>query len=160
MVHIMGYIPVYRDRVVAKGHKAIRALHPTTFELTKDGHLTERGDCIIGVELDRGACELDPKLKEMLKKSTSVVLIVLRVGDVADTVVAQGNSALTFNDCRKIIVRRSSYIDPATIAVNANKASRNIRRDLVKKLRDPEAVVVVDIYVLDLGDVLLQGLKI
>jgi hypothetical protein len=35
--------------IEARGHKKIRGTHRTTFEFTKEAHLTERGDCIIGV---------------------------------------------------------------------------------------------------------------
>ncbi|MCC6017250.1 MAG: DUF371 domain-containing protein [Desulfurococcaceae archaeon] len=147
-------IPVYREKVTARGHQAIKAVHPTTFELTKDSYLTERGDCIIGVNLDKAVSELDPDFRKALKKSTSIVILVLRVDNLVDVVIAQGHEDLILSDDRRIIVRKSSYIDPATLAINANKSSRNIRRDLVEKLRDPQAVLTVDIYVLDLSQVI------
>jgi hypothetical protein len=147
-------IPVYHEKVTARGHQAIKAVHPTTFELTKDSYLTERGDCIIGVNLDKAVSELDPDFRKALKKSTSIVILVLRVDNLVDVVIAQGHEDLILSDDRRIIVRKSSYIDPATLAINANKSSRNIRRDLVEKLRDPQAVLTVDIYVLDLSQVI------
>jgi hypothetical protein len=147
-------IPVYREKVTARGHQAIKAIHPTTFELTKDSYLTERGDCIIGVNLDKAVSELDPDFRKALKKSTSIVILVLRVDNLVDVVIAQGHEDLILSDDRRIIVRKSSYIDPATVAINANKSSRNIRRDLVEKLRDPQAVLTVDIYALDLSQVI------
>lgn len=147
-------IPVYREKVTARGHQAIKAVHPTTFELTKDSYLTERGDCIIGVNLDKAVSELDPDFRKALKKSTSIVILVLRVDNLVDVVIAQGHEDLILSDDRRIIVRKSSYIDPATVAINANKSSRNIRRDLVEKLRDPQAVLTVDIYALDLSQVI------
>lgn len=146
-------IPVYKDRVTAKGHQAIKALHPTTLELTKDSYLTERGDCIIGVNLDRGVFELDSNLKNALKKKSSVVVLILRVDNITDAVLAQGHENLVLSDNRRIIVRRSSYIDPATLAINANKSSRDIRRDLVEKLKDPKTTLVMDIYVFDLSSI-------
>lgn len=152
MVYIA--IPVYKDRVTARGHQAIRALHPTTFELTKDSYLTEKGDCIIGVDLDKGVSELNSDLKNALRKNTSVVILILRVDNITDVVLAQGHEGLVLGSDRKIIVRRSSYIDPATLAVNANKSSRSLRRDLVEKLRNRDALLIVDIYVLDLSSVL------
>ncbi|MEM4513753.1 MAG: DUF371 domain-containing protein [Ignisphaera sp.] len=153
MVYIQ--IPVYRDKVTAKGHQAIKALHPTTFELTKDKHLTERGDCIIGVGLDKGVSELDPELKKALRSKTALVILILKVDDLIDTVFAQGDKNLILSDSRRIIVRRSSYIDPATMAINANKSSKSIRRDLIEKLRDPDATLTMEIYVLELSDMLV-----
>jgi len=147
-------IPMYRDRVTARGHKAIKALHPTTFELTKDSYLTERGDCIIGVNLDKAVSELDPYLRNALKRRSSIAILVLQVENIVDIAIAQGHENLILSDSRRIIVRRSSYIDPATLAVNANKSSRNIRRDLVDKLKDPSTILTMDIYVFDLGQVI------
>ena len=59
--------------VVAKGHRNIRALHPTTFELTKDEEVTERGDCIIGVGLDKAVADLDPHFKNVIRNDLSIV---------------------------------------------------------------------------------------
>lgn len=151
-------IPMYRDRVTARGHQAVRALHPTTFELTKDSYLTERGDCIIGVDLDKGVSELNPDLKNALRKSTSLVVLILRVGGITDIVLAQGHENLILGSDRKIVVRRSSYVDPATLAINANKGSRNLRRDLIEKLKNRDSILVLDIYVLDLGSILVTQL--
>lgn len=149
----MKHIFVYSDRVIARGHEAIKALHDTTFELTKDSHLTEKGDCIIGVNADKSASELNPQLREALKKNTSVVLIILKVDNIIDTVVGQGHRNLILNDQRRIIVRRSSYIDSATIVVNANKAAKQIKRNLIEKLRKPDAELIMEIYALDLDNI-------
>lgn len=147
-------IPVYMDKVTARGHQAIKALHPTTFELTKDSYLTERGDCIIGVELDKAVSDLDQELKNALRKRSSIVLLILKTDNVVDIVVGQGHEDLVLSDSRKIVVRRSSYIDSATLAINANKSSRNIRRELIEKLRNPESTLTMDIYVLDLSQLI------
>ncbi|MEM1645747.1 MAG: DUF371 domain-containing protein [Ignisphaera sp.] len=152
MVYIQ--IPIYRDKVTAKGHQAIKALHPTTFELTKDEYLTERGDCIIGVNLDKGVAELDPELKKALRKKTALVVLILKADDIVDVVFAQGHDNLVLSDSKRIIVRRSSYIDPATLAINANKSSKNIRRDLIEKLKKPNTMLTMEIHVLDLSEVL------
>lgn len=147
------YVSVYVDRVIARGHHMIKALHPSTFELTKDAYLTERGDCIIGIEADKAATDLNPELKKMLKKNTTIVIIILRADDVMDMVLAQGNQKLTLSDERRIVIRRSSYIDPATLAINANKSAKDIRRDLIAKLSNPATILIVDIYALDINEI-------
>lgn len=153
MVYIMD-IPIYRDKVVAKGHQAIKAIHPTTFELTKDKHLTEKGDCIIGIGLDKGVAELDPDLRAALKKNTSIIVMILSARNITDMVLAQGDNKLILSDNKKIIVRKSSYIDSATLAINSNKSARNIRRDLIEKLKNEETDLYVDIYVIDLDSMI------
>uniref|UniRef100_A0A7C2VBW0 DUF371 domain-containing protein n=1 Tax=Ignisphaera aggregans TaxID=334771 RepID=A0A7C2VBW0_9CREN len=142
------------DRVTARGHETVKALHDTTFELTKDSYLTERGDCIIGIELDKSVSELDEDLKKALRKSSSIVVLVLKVDGLTDTVLAQGHERLVLSDNRRIIVRKSSYIDPATLAINANKSAKNIRRDLVERLKNPGAMLTMEIYVIDLSNII------
>ena len=41
------------ERIICRGHPLVRGTHPTTFEVTTEGHLTRQGDCIIGVWLTR-----------------------------------------------------------------------------------------------------------
>ncbi|MEM0501842.1 MAG: DUF371 domain-containing protein, partial [Ignisphaera sp.] len=56
---------------------------------------------------------------------------------------------LILEDNRRIVVRRSRYIGPETLAIESNKASKDLNRDLIKRLQDPEAVLHITIYVFD-----------
>ena len=51
-----------RELIRCRGHPLVSSRHPTTFEVTKDEHLTAAGDCIIGIGADRGAADHDPPL--------------------------------------------------------------------------------------------------
>ncbi len=130
------------DVVKARGHPNVRAEHRTTFEITKDRDLTPRGDCIIGVAADKGASDLNPELRDTLRKDTSIVVLKLACRDVADIVVAQGSSSLTLEDGRRIVVRKSSYIGPETLAIRANKAAKDLDRRLIECLRQGEELTV------------------
>jgi len=55
-----------QDVIHCSGHPNVRALHPTTFEVTTEPSLSPAGDCIIGVCADRGASDLNPDLKTLL----------------------------------------------------------------------------------------------
>lgn len=45
------------EEVTAHGHRNIFATNKKTFEMTKEPHLTERGDCIVAVAADKsGPC--------------------------------------------------------------------------------------------------------
>jgi uncharacterized protein len=46
------------------GHANIRSNHKKTIEITKDSHLTTRGDCIIGVNASAGCNDLPESLKK------------------------------------------------------------------------------------------------
>ncbi len=150
----MSTTAVFVEKLEAKGHRSIRALHPTTFELTKDSDISEKGDCIIGVKLDKGLKDLDDEFKKVLKKDSSLVIIVLQVDDLKDMVLARGSNRLILEDDKRIVVRRSRFIGPETLAIESNKASKNLNRDIIRRLQDPDTRLHVTIYVLDIKEIL------
>jgi len=148
-------VSIVRDTVVARGHPNVRALHRTTFEITKDRELTERGDCIIGVSADKASADLSRDLKDCLKKPLCVLVILLAADGRRDVVIARGDPKLILEDERRIIVRRSTYIDSATIAIEANKAARDIDRKLVELLKSSETELVVELIAADLSELVM-----
>ena len=131
------------DVIEARGHPNVRALHRTTFEVTRESHLTPRGDCIIGVRADKAARDLNPELRLALRNPGARVLVILETPGSRDQVEAWGSEGITADDDRRIIVRRSSYVEPATIAVRASKAARHLSRELVSELRQGTRLTVV-----------------
>ena len=59
-----------QDEVIFYGHPNIRSLHAKTIEITKDEHLTPRGDCIIGVKANKACADLDESFKHRLKSNS------------------------------------------------------------------------------------------
>ena len=55
------------------GHENIRSNHKKTIEITKESHLTPRGDCIVGVNANSSCSDLPEKLKNKLKNSKTNV---------------------------------------------------------------------------------------
>jgi hypothetical protein len=137
----------------AKGHTNIKATHRTTLELTKDPDVTPRGDCIVGVSADKAAFDLNEDFKNCLRSERAFLVIVFTVNELIDFVLAEGSPMLILSDKNKIIIRKSTYIEPATIGVRANKASVDIRRDLVERLKNPDTSLTVYLYVLRLDEV-------
>ncbi|HIP90528.1 MAG TPA: DUF371 domain-containing protein [Candidatus Nanopusillus sp.] len=121
--------------VVARGHPLIKAIHKSTFEITKDNYLTPNGDCIIGICASHAVCDLPEDLKEHLKFGGKI-RIILEVCGNKDEIIAYGHPSLKLVDKRSIVVRKSDYIDARTLAIRANKAARDINRDLIKKLKE------------------------
>ncbi len=144
---------VYAEKIKAYGHPNIKGTHRTTFEITTEEELTPRGDCIIGVKADKSAADLSSEFKQLARKKNTVMIIVLKTNEHRDIVLASGHPDLILTDKRKIIVRKSTYIEPATIAVNANKSARDIDRKLIEKLRDPRTVLEAWILLLDLNEI-------
>jgi len=66
------------ERILAKGHKNVKATHRTTLEVTKDKYLTPRGDCIIAISANKAASDLSESFKYYLKKPGSILVVVLR----------------------------------------------------------------------------------
>ena len=122
------------ELITFSGHKNISATHKTTFEITKSKSLTKRGDCIIGVAADKACADLDRRIKEALRKG-GVVHLTIRVGDLSFRVRAEGSPQLTLTDEEDIVVRRSNYICPRTLAVKATAAACDIPRDIVNRLK-------------------------
>jgi len=133
--------------VRAKGHRMIRATHTTTLEITKEHHLTARGDCIIAVGSDKSVLDLSPKFKKYARLSNSEIIIRIEAGGIVDSVRARGDPRLTFTHPTDIVVRRSSFVCGRTLAVKADKAAASLSRTLVEKLRDHGTDVKVFITV-------------
>ena len=121
--------------IKARGHSLIKATHKSTFEITKDGYLTPRGDCIIGIMASHSVSDLPEELKEHLKASGKIS-IILEVDGKRDEIIAYGHPDLKLTDKRSVVIRKSDYIDDRTLAVRANKAARDINRSLIEKLRE------------------------
>jgi len=127
----------------AWGHENVRATHKSTFEITRDDYLTPRGDCIIGIRSPVGAAGLPGWLKEEARSSDSLIVVVLCSGGVCDAVAGRGDERLTFSDERRMVFRRSTYIAGDTVMLEASKAARDLRRDLVEALRRGEQLTVM-----------------
>ncbi len=133
------------ELVRARGHPNIRATHPTTFEITRERHLTPRGDCIVAVGADKGARDLSNAFKSAARQPGSTIIITIEVpsAGISERILARGHPALTFEHPTDMVVRKSAYTCGRTIAVMADKAAKDLSRELVKALRDPEAIVIV-----------------
>lgn len=135
------------EEIKAFGSPLIRATHRSTFEVTKERHLTERGDCIIAIGANKAAKDLSEKFKEAARKPNAEIIIIIEAGGVRETVRAQGSPGLTFTHEMDIVVRKSDYICGRTVAIRADKGARDLSRNLVEKLRHPEERVTIILIV-------------
>ncbi len=119
------------DVVKAQGHGNIRALHRNTLEITKDPAVTPRGDCIVACRANKAAADLRPEVRERIRHLDSLVIVVIRAGPVQDVVLCEGSPRLTLRDRSRIIIRKSTYVDDATLCIRANKAAADLDRRLI-----------------------------
>ena len=124
--------------IVFQGHPLVTALHPSTMELTKERELTQRGDCVIGVSADKAACDLSSAVKDALRTAGVSVTFTIRVGGERFEFTARGSRGLLLDDRRDMVIRRSQFISPRTLAIRAEAAARDIPRALVDRLREGE----------------------
>ena len=132
---------ILKDEVFANGHKNIAATHLTTLEITKEIHLSRRGDCIIAVAADKSLADLSEEFKESLRKSSAKLTLIIEANGITAQINAYGSSKLTLTHPSDMVVRKSSYIDDRTLAINADKAAAGLPRKLVEKLRNPKQKV-------------------
>ncbi len=130
----------------ARGHKNIKATHPSTFEITKQDFVTETGDCIILVDSELGASDLPEDMKEALKKRDAVVLLEIWVDEFYDRVLGKGSPELVLS-ADSMVFRTSDFIDPRTVMIKANKSAWDINRELINELKKgKEAVVQLSVF--------------
>jgi hypothetical protein len=127
-----------QDQVTFYGHPNIRSLHAKTIEITKDEHLTPRGDCIIGVKANKACADLDQSLKHRLRSNSSVVKIEIIVGDESFLISGRSDERLSMLNAHDIVIRKTNFVCPRTMSVLCNKASSDMPRKLVKMLQDQE----------------------
>ena len=120
------------------GHENIRSNHARTIEITKEKNLTPSGDCIIGVGASAACNDLPDKLKAVLRSPGSTVLLTFRVGGYEFTARGRGHEGLALSHKHDIVIRKSSFVCPRTMAVQCDKASDLIPRKMVRLLQNPE----------------------
>ena len=122
------------------GHENIRSNHQRTLEITKESHLTPRGDCIIGVNAKSSCADLPEELKNKLKNPDSKVNFSIKVGDEEFVMDGKGHSDLILSHTEDIVIRKSDFICPRTLAIKCDKASDLLPRSMVKLLQDPKTI--------------------
>ncbi len=118
------------------GHEKIISAHRNTLEFTKDDHLTEKGDCIIGLK-----CDFEPdKIRQFIKNKDKIG-IMIKANNKKDMVKANINHA--FNNGHEIVIRKSIFVSERTLGINADKAAKDLDKELIKELKNPEAKIEI-----------------
>ncbi|MBN2013858.1 MAG: DUF371 domain-containing protein [Candidatus Altiarchaeota archaeon] len=136
------------ERISALGHRNVSARHETTFEVTKEKHLTPRGDCIISVSADKAFPELSEEFKKTLRGDDTVLEITISCAGLSEKVIAHGSCDLQLSHPTDLVVRRSSFICERTLAIRADKAAIDFNRELVKSLSENNPVEI-ELRILD-----------
>ena len=127
-----------QNEVTFYGHPNVQSLHAKTIEITKDEHLTPRGDCIIGVKANKACSDFDESFKQRLKSNSSIVRMEIMIGDESILVSGMGDDRLSMLNPHDIVIRKTKFVCPRTMSVQCDKASSDLPRKLVKMLQDRE----------------------
>ena len=120
------------------GHENIRSLHKKTIEITKEDSLTPSGDCIIGVKAKSGCSGIPNKIKKKLRDPNSVVIFSINVNGYKFQVKGKGHKNMICSDPNDIVLRKSDYVCPRTLAVKCDYASDSIPRKIIHLLQNPK----------------------
>ena len=138
-----------RFQIEFSGHKNIRSLHEKTIEITKDSELTTAGDCIIGVNATIGCNDLPNEIKTKLKNPNSIIKFSIHVNDHLFELAGKGHNDLLLSHPNDIVIRKSNFVCPRTLAVECDKASNSIPRDMIKLLQNPNTKGIFSIEIND-----------
>lgn len=136
------------EKITASGHVNVSARHDTSLEVTREGYLTPRGDCIIAVSADKAFPELSEGFKKALRRDGAVLEITISCGGLTDKVIAYGSRDLQLSHPTDLVVRKSFFICERTLAIKADKAAIDLSRELAGKLKG-ELPVLIELRVRD-----------
>jgi hypothetical protein len=134
-----------RETFKAWGHPNVRSTHRTTLMTTTDDHLSTRGDCIIAVSAEKGLRDLNPRIKEAIRREGSTVRLIIETEGKTFEVEGFGDPRLTLSHPSDMVIRRSSYICDRTLMIRAGKAACDIDGSMIELLQKEKCQISLTI---------------
>jgi len=132
-----------KEQIIAYGHQNILATHPTTLMITKDKELTKKGDCIIAINANKTISDLKPEFKQKLQNPNTKLTITIETDNLIEQITAYGATELELNNNNDMVIRKSNFTSNRTLAIKANKAAKDLPRELIKKLENPNQQIKI-----------------
>lgn len=130
------------ETIRCRGHPNVLSRHRTTFEITREVHLTCKGDCIIAVGADKGAADLSPGFRAALSRDDAVLVTRLTCGDISVVVTSQGSAGLVLDHPTDMVWRKSGYVCGRTIGIGTDRVARTLPGELIDCLRAGRELLV------------------
>ena len=131
-----------QEQVRCRGHPMVLGTHPTTFEVTREEHLTENGNCIIGVSGNKGCADLSPAFRTLLARDDAVLRTRLECGGVMVEIVSHGSARMTLDHTSDIVWRKSTFVCGRTIGILSDTVAGTLPRDLIRNLAAGNEMIV------------------
>ncbi len=126
----------------AYGHENVTSEHKSTFEVTTDPTLTLKGDCIIGVNSKTTLEDLPEKIRECIMTDDYKFKILLTTINSSDIITGYGSSKLTLNHPSDMVCRKSNFTCSRTLMINADKAARDLNKDMITDLKNGSELTI------------------
>jgi hypothetical protein len=136
-----------QEEIVFYGHPNVLCTHQKTIEITKMSSLTLKGDCIIGVRASKACKDLSRSLREGLQKPNSFVDIEIQVNGLSFAIKGRSSGGLSLLSDTDMVIRKSTYTCPRTVAILSDNACSDIPREIVEMLKDPERQGIMKITI-------------
>ena len=133
------------ETIRATGHPRIQATHMTTLEITKDAHLTERGDCIVAVCASKGAADLSSNFRRLVRNNNAHVIMTMMAGNLSERITGRGDRRLALSHPTDLVARKSNYVCTRTVMVGADKSASDMSREFVSAIRNQSSRIEVEI---------------
>src|SRR5512136_3384941 len=123
-----------QETIYCRGHPLVLGNHPTTFEVTRDDHLTKNGNCIIGIMADKGCQELSAEFRRVLCHDDAVLYTRLSCESVTVNVTSRGSIRFTLDHPTDMVWRRSSFVCGRTIGILSDHVAATLPAELIENL--------------------------
>jgi hypothetical protein len=127
----------------AHGHPMITSMHEMTFEITKETHLTRRGNCIVAVNASKGAADLSEEFKIAATNDSARITVILSAEGTEMKASGRGSSRLQFSHPTDLVARKSTYTCPRTLMISSNIAARDFPRKFIDAVRNPSCKITI-----------------
>jgi len=114
---------------------------------TKDRHVSKAGDCVVAVAADKAVADLSVQFKEELRKPNTKLTVTIEADGSKEHITATGSPKLCLCHDSDIVIRKSNYVCNRTLAICADKSSKDLSRELIKKLQTPNAKAKIELTV-------------
>ena len=129
-------------KIRTKGHKNVSSLHKSTFEITKDPEIGPTADCIIGTSADKSMLNFSQEFKDEIANSNTKITVVLDTENGHDEITGFGHEDLTLTHPTDIVCRTSDYTCSRTLMIGADKAAKDLDKNLIDDLKNGEIMEV------------------
>jgi uncharacterized protein len=121
-----------------RGHMNILGTHLNTIEITTETEISKRADCIVGVCATKSCANLNREIVDHIK-SNGRMTFVISVAELEFNFTGYGSKELSLTDEKEIVLRKSDFISPRTLAIRCDAAAIDVPRHMINLLKSSDA---------------------